>query len=95
VLTRRNAVEQHADEALVRARRQREARRTTRKVQAELDQALTKLRALRVEEARLTGMIAAREQIFAARVRQLHEHTLRRCGTYRITCPVSTQTATP
>ena len=82
-LTRRNAVEQDAGEALVRGRRQREHDARRGKVQAELDQALAKLRALRVEEARLTGMIDAREQILAARVRQLHEHTLRRCGTYR------------
>ena len=28
-------------------------------------------------------MIITREQILATRVRQLHEHTLRRCGTYK------------
>jgi hypothetical protein len=82
-LTRRNAVEQHIDEALVRARRQREHDARRGKVLAELEQATAKVRALRVEEARLTGMTGAREQILAARVRQLHEHTLRRCGTYR------------
>lgn len=81
-LTRRNAVEQYTDEALVRARRQREHDARRGKVLAELEQAAAKVRALRVEEARLTGMIAAREQILAARVRQLHEHTLRRCATY-------------
>lgn len=82
-LTRRNAVEQHTDEALVRARRQREHDARRGKVLAELEQAVAKVRALRVEEARLTGMITAREQILGARVRQLHEHTLRRCATYR------------
>ena len=82
-LTSRNAVEQHTDEALVRARRQREHDARRGKVQAELEQTVAKVRALRVEEARLTGIIAAREQILAARVRQLHEHTLRRCATYR------------
>ena len=82
-LTSRTAVEQHLDEALVRTRRQREHDRRRGKVLAEEQQALDKVRAMRVEEARLAGMIAAREQILATRVRQLHEHTLRRCGTYR------------
>ena len=82
-LTRRNAVEQHTDEALVRARRQREhdARRAT--VLAELEQAVANVRAMRVEQARLEGMITSREKILATRVRQLHAHTLRRCATYR------------
>lgn len=82
-LTQRNAVEQHIPEQLVRARRQRkhDARRAT--LQAELEQAAARLRGLRVEEARLTRTITIREQILATRVRQLHEHTLRRCATYR------------
>ncbi len=82
-VTKRNAVEQHAPEELVRARRQREHDARRAKVQAELDQALAKLRGLRVEEARLTKTIAIREQILATRVRQLHDHALRRCGTYK------------
>ena len=82
-LARRNAVEQHIPAELVRARRQREHDARRAKVQAELEQALARLRGLRVEEARLTKMIATREQILATRVRQLHEHTLRRCGTYK------------
>jgi len=82
-LGHRNAVEQHADEALVRARRLREHAGRRGKVQAELDQTLAAVRALRVEAGRLTGLIASREQILATRVRQLHEHSLRRCATYR------------
>ena len=82
-LNRRNAVEQHIPGELVRARRQREHDARRAKVQAELEQALTRLRGLRVEEARITRMIITREQILATRVRQLHEHTLRRCGTYK------------
>jgi hypothetical protein len=82
-LTERNAVEQHAPEELVRARRQREHDARRAKVQAELDHALAQLRGLRVEEARLTKTIAIREQILATRVRQLHDHALRRCGTYK------------
>jgi hypothetical protein len=82
-LSQRNAVEQHIPGELVRARRQREHDARRAKVRAELEQVLTRLRGLRVEEARLTGMIITREQILAARVRQLHEHTLRRCATYK------------
>lgn len=82
-LTLRNAVEQHISETLVRARRQREHDAKRAKVAAELQQAVEKVRALRVEQARLLEMITTREQILAARVRQLHEHTLRRCATYR------------
>ncbi len=82
VLSRRNGVEQHAAEALVRARRRREHHAMRAKVLAEEQQAAAEVRTLRIEEARLTEMIADREQILASRVRQLHEHTLRRCGTY-------------
>ncbi len=81
--TQRNAVEQHTSPELVRARRQREHDARRAKVITELEQATARLRGLRVEEARLTKMITTREQILAARVRQLHEHTLRRCATYR------------
>jgi hypothetical protein len=82
-LTRRNAVEQHIPEELVRARRQREHDARRGKVAAELEQAVARVRGLRVEEARLARMIITREQILATRVRQLHEHTLRRCATYK------------
>jgi ABC transport system ATP-binding/permease protein len=82
VLASRNVVEQHIPDELVRARRQREYDARHAKVQADLEQAAAKLRGLRVEEAQLAGMIITREQILAARIRQLHEHTLRRCGTY-------------
>jgi hypothetical protein len=82
-LTWRNAVEQHTPDELVRARRQREHDGRRRKVQASLDQALAELRGQRAEQARLTRMIITRELILTARVRQLHEHTLRRCGTYK------------
>lgn len=82
VLASRNVVEQHADETLVRARRLREHDARRAKVLAEEQQAVEKIRALRIEEARLTEMIAAREQILATRVRQLHEHALGRCSTY-------------
>jgi hypothetical protein len=82
-LTRRNAVEQHIDEALVRARRQREHDARRAKVLAELEQTAAKVRAMRVEEARLQEVITSREKILVTRVQQLHEHTLRRCATYR------------
>jgi hypothetical protein len=79
----RNAVEQHADEALVRARRRREHLAYRSKVVAEEREAVEEVRRLRVQEAELTGAITARKEILETRVRQLHEHTLRRCGTYR------------
>lgn len=82
-LTSRNAVEQHADEALVRARRQREHDAKRDRVVAEERQAVEAARSLEVQEAQLKGAIAARERILESRVRQLHEHTLRRCGTYK------------
>jgi hypothetical protein len=81
-LGRRNAVEQHVGEALIRARRQREHDARRAKVLAEEEQAAARVGALRIEEAQLTEMIARREQDLAARVRRLHEYTLRRCGTY-------------
>ena len=67
----------------MRARRQREHDTRRGKVQAELDQAVAQ-----IARAARRGSPAhrddhRREQILAARVRQLHEHTLRRCGTYR------------
>jgi hypothetical protein len=82
-LTRRTVVEQHADETLVRARRQREHDARRARLVAEEELAAAKVRALAVEEARLAGLIGAREQMLDTRVRQLHEHTLRRCATYR------------
>ncbi len=82
-LTRRTVVEQHTDETLVRARRQREHDARRARLMAEEEQAITKVRSLAVEEARLAGLINAREHILATRVRQLHEHTLRRCAIYR------------
>lgn len=82
-LTSRNAVEQHAEEALVRARRQREHNARRDQVVAEEKQAVAAARALEVQEAQLEGAIAARERILESRVRQLHEHTRRRCGTYK------------
>jgi hypothetical protein len=83
VLTRRNAVEQHADEALVRDRRQREHNAERGKLLAEERRAVEAVDALRVQERRLAELIAIREQILDIRVRQLHQHTLRRCGTYK------------
>ncbi len=82
-LTTRNAVEQHADEALVRSRRRRE-HDTARGVRVADDRrARQAAAALRADEAQLGEEIAAKERMLACRVRQLHEHTLRRCGTYK------------
>jgi hypothetical protein len=82
-LNSRNALEQHIHPALVHARRRREHHARRAPFLADEQQAVAQLRALRVEEARLVKAIATREEILGTRVRQLHEHTLRRCGTYR------------
>jgi hypothetical protein len=82
-LASRNAVEQHADEALVRTRRQREHDAVRGKVVAQEREAVQAARLLRVEEARLAESVAARQRMLDCRVRQLHQHTLRRCGTYK------------
>jgi hypothetical protein len=80
---RRNAIEQQAPEALVRARRRREFEKERAEV-IRLDQeAAERARELRVEEARLSETIAARERVLNSHVRQLHAHSLRRCGTYK------------
>lgn len=81
-LDRRNVLEQHAHEALVRARRGREfdAERL-RMLKLEQD-AIKEASDLRAGEAELSEQIAARKRILDSRVRQLHHHALRRCGTY-------------
>jgi hypothetical protein len=82
-LTRRNVVERDADEALVRARRVREHAAVRDLVVAAEREAIEAMRAMRIEEARLAESISSRERILDSRVRQLHEHTRRRCGTYK------------
>lgn len=83
VLTRRNAVEQHVPEALIRARRQREHDAERRPLVAQEQEAVEAARSLRVREAALAESIVARERVLEGRVRQLHEHTWRRCRTYQ------------
>jgi len=83
VLKDRNAVEQHADEALVRKRRRREYDAARAPILAQLRQAEQSVRSLQVEAARLAEVIVARERIRDCRIRQIREHTLRRCGTYK------------
>lgn len=80
---RRNAIEQHAPEELVRARRRREFEREHSEMVKLDQQAAEAARGFRVQEARLSETIAARERVLNSRVRQLHAHSLRRCGTYK------------
>jgi hypothetical protein len=80
---RRNAIEQNAPEELVRARRRREWEAERFKVVQADQEAVDKARELRVEDARLSETIAARERVLNSRVHQLHAHSLRRCGTYK------------
>ncbi|MGD0936348.1 MAG: hypothetical protein ABR922_17480 [Streptosporangiaceae bacterium] len=79
---RRNVVEQHVHEALVRSRRLREFMAERDKVLALEQKAMEEADQLRAEETRLSETITARERILDSRVRQLLHHSLRRCGTY-------------
>jgi len=79
---RRNVVEQHVHEALVRARRLREFNKERLDVLALEQKAMKEASDLRKEEAGLSGTITAKERILDSRVRQLHHHSLRRCATY-------------
>lgn len=79
---RRNVIEQHVHESLVRARRLREFEGERRTVAALEQAAMAEASQLREQEARLTETITARERILDSRVRQLLHHSLRRCGTY-------------
>lgn len=83
VVEDRNVLEQNAHPALVSARRRREYDARRQAVLDEHQNAVANARALRVTEAQLDETVAVRERILAGRVRQLHEHTQRRCGTYR------------
>jgi hypothetical protein len=79
---RRNALELHLPESLVRARREREFVAQRAQIVAQELQARKAASELRVQEARLTEMIAHRKRQMHARVRQVLEYSLRRCGTY-------------
>jgi hypothetical protein len=83
VLTTRNAVERNASDELIRTRRRREHTAERNKIINVEQQEARALHALRVEEARLAELISVRHRLLASRVTQLHQHTLRRCGTYR------------
>jgi len=82
VLAYRHPAERRAVETMVRTRRQREHHAQRAAAQAQERQAAAMVRELRAQEARLTEAIGNSEEILAARVRQLHEHSLRRCATY-------------
>jgi hypothetical protein len=79
---RRNVLEQHAHETLVRARRQREWEAERLRMLALEQQAVDTATQLRAQEARLSETIVAGEKLLDSQVRQLLQHSLRRCGTY-------------
>ena len=79
---RRNVLELHLPESLVRARRQREHLAEKAKVVAQELEARKNASELRAQEARLAEAIAHRERQMHARVQQMLEFSLRRCGTY-------------
>ncbi|HLK72985.1 MAG TPA: hypothetical protein VKU77_04980 [Streptosporangiaceae bacterium] len=81
-LDRRNVVELKADVSLIRARRRREWEARRRGLQDQATQAAEAADRLRSQEAELTEAIALAEQHLDSRVRQLHEHSLRRSATY-------------
>ncbi len=78
---RRDMLDQHADTALIRARRQRESETERRRVLTLEAHAVDTANQLRVQKARLSETIMARERILDSRVRQLLQYSLRRCGT--------------
>ncbi len=82
VLTQRNVLELTTAPELIRTRNQREWDARRRALIAEDRGAGEAVRALRAEEAQLTGAITIRERIGATRVRRLHEHALQRSRTY-------------
>jgi hypothetical protein len=83
VLSRRNAVEQEAHEALVRDRRLREHSAARARLLAAEQAAVSSVAALRIEAALIKQLISSHEQILDCRVRQLHQHVLRRAATYK------------
>jgi hypothetical protein len=79
---RRSVVEQHADEALIRARRLREFQAERLNVLRVEQGAIKEADELREQEAGLSETIMIRQRILDSRVRELHHHSLRRCATY-------------
>jgi hypothetical protein len=82
VLSQRNAVEQHADPLLIRARRLREHTAVRVKVQAAKDRADEEVRVRQVELAEVSEIIAVRRRALAIRVTRLLAHANRRRGHY-------------
>jgi hypothetical protein len=82
VLSQRNAIEQHADPLLVRARRLREYTAVRVKVQAAKDQADEEVRAQQVALAEASETIAVRKRALVIRVTRLRAHAMRRRDHY-------------
>jgi hypothetical protein len=82
VLSQRNAIEQHADPLLVRARRLREYTAVRAKVQAAKDRADEEVRTRQVALAEASETIAVRKRALAIRVTRLRAHAMRRRGHY-------------
>lgn len=82
VLSQRNAIEQHADPLLIRARRLREYTAVRAKVQTAKDQCDEEVRIRQVELAEVLETIAVRKRALVIRVTRLRAHTMRRRGHY-------------
>jgi hypothetical protein len=81
---RRDALELRlaVPDQLVRMRREQEFLHVRGDLVARVEEAESVARELRAEDASLAEVIAARDAVRDSRVRQLLEHTLRRCETY-------------
>lgn len=82
VLSQRNALEQHSDPLLIRARRLREYTAERAGVQAVKDQADEEVRILQAEHAEASETIVIRGRALCIRVTRMHTHAMRRRGSY-------------
>jgi len=81
-LSQRNAIEQHADPLLVRARRLREYNAVRAGVQAAKDRVDQEIQAQQVELAKVGETIAVRKHALVIRVTRMRAHAMRRRGHY-------------
>jgi len=81
-LSQRNAVEQHADPLLIRARRLREHTAVRKTVQVAKDRIDEEIRVRQIELAEISETITVRRWALEIRVNRLHAHVMQRRGHY-------------
>jgi hypothetical protein len=81
-LSQRNAVEQHADPLLIRARRLREHAVVRKRVQAAKERVDEEIRLRQVDLATVTETITVRRWALEIRVTRLHAHAMERRARY-------------